>query len=281
MAAVEAQGQELQVVEDFDLQVVYDPLTQPAEDVGAPAVDDRARHVDAQQTQHDEQQIVDIGVELGRCQWLGDTPRQLVLDKHRHQDVVDQIAVELGRQQTDPGETHGEQKADEGDALVGLYVGEQAPERLAFADAVVTDTRAGPERAATLVAVLDGLGRWRRVRLRFLFLDDRDRLGARGLHGLGHGRELEIRALGKTHELARLLGQLDDQGAVAHVVLRLDLLDVAEWHRVDERSAAAVGVQHEQPLVGECEPGGAKVAVRGDVGRQQHHQQLTGLQLLS
>ena len=113
----------------------------------------------------------------------------------------------------------------------------------------------------------------------FLLLRLGDGLGEGRLHCLGYAGEFVVRPLGKAHQLHRPVRQLHGQDAVADEVPGLNLLYALEVYCIDIGTALAVGVQHQDPLVSQNQPRIAEAPVRRDVGRQQYHQQLAGVQL--
>ena len=293
VAGVEGEGQGLQVVEDLDLEVVGDALTQPPEGPGARPVEDHGTEVSAQQAENDRGQEGDAvgrrdpgpggrgGLERRPLGILcrrhpggrnrNSLGRQLAaVDEDRRDDLVDEVSVQERRQEAHDGHGGGQQEAESGRLPVGSHVGEQAPEGFPLADAVGADLRARAQGPAATLAVLDPA---RRDRLGLLLVGGFHRLRHGRLHGLGHGRELEVIALGEAHELVGAVGHLQHERAAAHVAARLDAAHLLQGP-APHLGRAAVGAHHEKALVGQGEPVLPVAAVQIEVGRQQGEQQL-------
>ena len=129
---------------------------------------------------------------------LGDA-RALVLDDGRDDDVVDEDAVELGRQQADDRQHNRQRESEQCLGFIGLDIGKQPPEGLGLAQAVGADFGAGAEGESTGGAVFycsDWIDMQRPVLVCVFLLDQ-----AGTLNGLGHSGEFVIRTLRKAQQL--------------------------------------------------------------------------------
>ena len=200
----------------------------------------------------------------GRGRLALDDARSFVLDEDRDDDIVDEDAVELGRQQTNGRQHNRQREPEQCLGFIGLDIGKQPPEGLGLAEAVGADFGAGAEGAAAGGAVfyyLDRIDMQRLVPFGIFFLDQ-----ACALNGLGYAGEFVVLTLRKSQQLDGLILQLDDEGTAAHVVAGLDALHFVQAEAHGLGRICAIGVEDEYPLVGERKPRVAVLPVGANVG---------------